>query len=152
MGAEGDSSDAIRSFEDLRAWQACRRVRVFTAEFVRSLPREERRRLADQMLRAARSVTANIAEGYGRFHYQENAQFCRQARGSLYELVDHFICAMDEGLASGEELGELRSLAESAARLLNGYIRYLQAAKRNSGRAREDEAIYKTEDPAHPAQ
>jgi len=54
---------------------------------------EEKYRLSDQMIRASRSSTANIAEGYGRFHFQENIQFCRQARGSLYELIDHTLVA-----------------------------------------------------------
>jgi len=48
------------------------------------------------MIRASRSVTANIAEGHGRYHFQENIQFCRQARGSLYELIDHLYVAIDE--------------------------------------------------------
>lgn len=46
----------------------------------------EKYELVSQMRRASRSVTHNIAEGYGRFHYQENIRFCRISRGSLHEL------------------------------------------------------------------
>src|SRR2546428_12339656 len=72
---------AVKTFEDLECWKECRALRLFVAkELVTSLPKEERYRLGDQVLRAARSTTANIAEGYGRFHYLDNAKFCSNAR------------------------------------------------------------------------
>jgi four helix bundle protein len=86
---------AIRTFEDLEVWTVCRELRKELSELARTFPLEERYRLSDQLIRAARSVTANIAEGYGRFHYQENIQFVRQARGSLFEVIDHLIVACD---------------------------------------------------------
>src|SRR5205809_6765865 len=71
----------IRSFEDLECWKQCRMLRLFVArQIVPALPRDERYRLGDQLLRAARATTANIAEGYGRFHYLDNAKFCSNAR------------------------------------------------------------------------
>lgn len=120
----------IRSFEDLECWKACREVRKFAVKVARSLPAEERFRLTDQILRAARSTTANIAEGYGRFHYQENVQYCRQARGSLYEVLDHFIAGQDEGLVVGADVIRLRELFAPAVELLNGYINYLDRSAR----------------------
>lgn len=123
---------SIRSFEDLHCWKACRDVRMFAAKVVRSLPSDERFRLTDQILRAARSTTANIAEGYGRFHYQENLQYCRQARGSLYETLDHFIAGNDEGLFADDDVARFRDLFACAVELLNGYINYLDRAARAS--------------------
>src|SRR5436853_4290523 len=71
----------IRSFEDLECWKACRILRRFVSqEVIPNLPKDERYRLGDQLLRAARSTTANIAEGYGRFHFFDNAKFCSNAR------------------------------------------------------------------------
>src|SRR5213595_600866 len=71
----------IRTFEDLECWKQCRMLRLFVArQVVSALPRDERYRLGDQLLRAARSTTANIAEGYGRFHFLDNAKFCSNAR------------------------------------------------------------------------
>ena len=93
------------------------------------LPREERHRLGDQLLRAARSTTANIAEGYGRFHYLDYAKFCTNARGSCYEVLDHLITARDENLIPGELLAEGRNLTGTAVRLLNGYLNYLKQHK-----------------------
>jgi four helix bundle protein len=67
---------SFKTFEDLECWKQCRTLRLFIAkDLVPVLPREERYRLGDQLLRAARSTTANIAEGYGRFHYLDNAKF-----------------------------------------------------------------------------
>jgi four helix bundle protein len=80
-------------------------------------------------LRASRSVTANIAEGYGRFHYQENIQSCRPARGSLMECLDHLICALDEGYIIHEKLSDFEKHFDKILKLLNGYILYLKNRK-----------------------
>jgi four helix bundle protein len=77
------------------------------------------------MKRAARSTTQNIAEGFGRFHYKENLQFCRISRGSLYELIDDLITSIDEGLISKEDYELGRNKIANALALLNGYINYL---------------------------
>src|SRR5689334_6702100 len=93
------SPQHINSFEDLECWKRCRSLRVFVAkDLVPALPKEERYRLGDQVLRAARSTTANIAEGYGRFHFLDNAKFCSNSRGSCWEVLDHLITAEDETL------------------------------------------------------
>lgn len=121
--------NVIRTFEDLECWKACRELRVFVAKtFCQSLPKEERYRLGDQILRSARSTTANIAEGYGRFHYLDNAKFCSNARGSCWETVDHMITAHDEQLISADLLAQGREIASKAVALLNGYISYLRKA------------------------
>ncbi|WP_420846905.1 four helix bundle protein [Mucilaginibacter straminoryzae] len=85
--------------------------------------------MTDQLIRSSRSITANIAEGFGRFHYQENIQFCRTARGSLRETLDHLICAVDCNYISDTELAQLKLQYEQCLKLLNGYISYLKKAK-----------------------
>ena len=117
------------TFEDLAVWQRCRELRKKVSNLVKSFPKNEQFRLVDQMIRASRSVTANIAEGYGRYHYQENIQFCRQARGSLYELLDHFTVALDERYISQKEFEEFRTEIFESVKILNGYIKYLQKEK-----------------------
>ena len=130
MSAETQKrSETTSTFEDLEVWQAARSLRRKLSELVKRLPADERYRLMDQILRASRSVTANIAEGYGRFHYQENIQFCRQARGSLFELIDHFSVLQDEGFLDEGEFDRLRSDTFQVIRMLNGYVRYLQRRK-----------------------
>ncbi|MCK4392917.1 four helix bundle protein [Candidatus Bipolaricaulota bacterium] len=117
------------TFEDLEVWQKGRDLRRDLSQLVKQLPTDEKFRLADQILRASRSVTANIAEGYGRFHYQENIQFCRQARGSLFELVDHLAVALDESYIDEEKFGGFRERVFEIIRMLNGYIKYLKGRK-----------------------
>ncbi len=123
------ASEPGSTFEDLEVWQVARALRREFAELTKRLSSNERYRLVDQILRASRSVTANIAEGYGRFHYQENIQFCRQARGSLFELVDHLTVLLDEAVLDREEFEALRAEIFRVVRMLNGYVKYLQRRK-----------------------
>jgi four helix bundle protein len=123
------SKSKINTFEDLECWKACRDLRRFLAEkIVPVMPKDERYRLSDQIMRAARSTTANIAEGYGRFHYLDNAKFCSNSRGSCYEVLDHLITANDEGIISAELLEKGRILVTNATKLLNGYMNYPKRA------------------------
>lgn len=119
----------IRTFEDLECWKECRTLRIFVAkQVVPALPKDERYRLGDQILRAARSTTANIAEGYGRFHYLDNAKFCSNSRGSCWEVLDHLITGQDEDLISPELLLLGREHVNHSVKLLNGYMSYLKRA------------------------
>lgn len=119
----------MQNFEDLESWKLSRLLRNEIAVMVKSLPSEEKFKLADQLIRASRSVTANIAEGYGRFHYQENIQYCRQARGSLNEVLDHLICALDCKYINANELNLYREKINHILKILNGYIAYLKKRK-----------------------
>jgi len=118
-------------FRDLKVWQVCRDLRIVIWRLCKGFPSEERFRLANQMIRASRSCTANIAEGHGRFHFQENIQFCRQSRGSLFELIDHVMVAEECEYIGLEEKDKLIEHIISAIRLLNGYIKYLHGRKDN---------------------
>jgi four helix bundle protein len=123
----------IKTFEDLECWQQCRNLRLYIAkQVVPALPKDERYRLGDQLLRAARSTTSNIAEGYGRFHYLDNAKFCSNSRGSCWEVLDHLITGNDEALIRPDFLNEGRQLVNSAIRVLNGYMNYLKRAQKSA--------------------
>lgn len=120
---------SVKTFEDLNCWKEASKIRKELNVLVRTFPSEEKYRLTDQIIRASRSVTANIAEGYGRFHYQENIQFCRQARGSYYELIDHLIIAHDENFVSKDNLESFKEKIYTGITILNGFINYLIKAK-----------------------
>ena len=60
------------NFEELHCWQACYNLKT---NVLKKLPKIEKFELHAQILRAARSSTANIAEGWGRYHYKENINF-----------------------------------------------------------------------------
>jgi four helix bundle protein len=119
----------IVDFRDLDAWKLCRDLRLDVWSVCQRLPPEEKFRLADQMVRASRSATACIAEGYGRFHYQENIQFCRQSRGSLYELIDHLLVAHECGYETDSAINDLIEKSKRAIQTVNGYIRYLKSKR-----------------------
>ena len=119
-----------KSFDDLECWKAATVVRRNVKEIIKKFPGYKKFDLTDNMRRASRSVTHNIAEGYGRFHYQENIQFCRISRGSLFELIDQFITASDEEYLSDQDYKTGREQIEMALRLLNGYINYLKKQKK----------------------
>lgn len=78
------------------------------------------------MIRASRSITANSAEGHGRFHFKENIQFCRQARASATEMIDHLTVALDEGYINSDMCESLEVRFEEIMKMLSGYITYLQ--------------------------
>ena len=126
---EKKTKQKTRTFEDLQVWQKGRILRRNISDLVKSFPKEEKYKLKDQLIRASRSVTANIAEGYGRFHYQENIQFYRQARGSLFELIDHLTIAVDEHYIKNDLFGEIKDTILEIIRMLNGYIKYLKTNK-----------------------
>lgn len=115
------------SFEDLDCWKAARDLRQYVIEnVVRRLPAEERYRLADQLLRSARSGHNNIAEGHGRFHHLDKVKFLSNARGSVEETLDHVIDAVDEGFVDETVLEAVRQRVHTTSRLLNGYVAYLR--------------------------
>ncbi len=119
----------IEHFTDIEAHKISRKLKILIYKIAKSLPPEEKYNLASQLRRAAVSITSNIAEGYGRYHYQENIQFCRQSRGSMCELQDHLISCLDLEYITKEKFKETYGLVEQAIKSLNGYIRLLEKHK-----------------------
>jgi len=116
----------IRSFEELECWKAARELRLYVSKNVlKKLPKNELYDLHSQLRRSSRSVSDNIAEGFGRYHYQENIQSCRMGRGSLHESLNQVITASDEGYITEEVLADFRILFVKTLSILNGYINYL---------------------------
>ena len=124
----------IKDFKDLDVWKAARELRNELYTAARALPDFEKFGLASQLRRAASSVTANIAEGFGRFGYQENAQMCRQARGSIYEIRDHLTTCVDQNYMVSSQAEKLDALAQRVTQILNGYLRATLAMKASASR------------------
>lgn len=131
----------IRSFEDLKAWQLAREIRNEIFELVKRFPKTEMYRLSDQMIRSSRSVTDQIAEGYGRFHYQENIQYSRHARGSAYELKNQLITAIDCDYITEEVYQSFEGKVVRCIKVINGYINYLRRAKSEYGNSLREDVI-----------
>ena len=119
------------SFEDLELYKAVREYRKKIFYLIKKLPAHERYNLESQMRRAATSVTNNIAEGHGRFYYQENIQFLRISRGSLEEILDDLNICLDEEYFTENEIKSLKIEGFELLRKINGYIAYLRSRQVN---------------------
>jgi four helix bundle protein len=124
---------AQKDFTTLDAWKKARLVKLFFyKEVIPHLPAEEKFNLNQQIRKAGVSGTANISEGYGRYHYQEGVQFYRISRGSIYELKDHLISCYDLDFISKETFEKGISLIEDVKITLNGYIKFVISQKENN--------------------
>jgi len=118
----------FKSFEELDCWKAARAAGKHIRSLIKKLPTSERFDLIDNMRRATRSATRNIAEGFGRYSYKENVQFCLISRGSQFELIDDVISCREEAYIDETEYAVSRNLLDKSIALLNGYINYLERA------------------------
>ena len=114
------------------------------------LPAEEKWVLNQQIRRSCTSISANIAEGHGRFYYQENVRFCYIARGSLDETLSHLIFCHEVGFIPAEIYKALENESEEISKMLHGYIAYLKKSKQGDSEpganstVREDPELYTT--------
>jgi four helix bundle protein len=119
----------IHRFEELKVWQLARAFRKKIYDITSKMPKEEKYALISNMRDAACSITRNIAEGFGRYHLQENIQFCRQSRGSLNEVLDDLYTSLDAGHVSQEVFTAIYESGREVERVLNGYINSMVAKK-----------------------
>jgi four helix bundle protein len=115
--------------DDFELYRFAREFRKRIYRLCKQLPPEEKYGLISQARRAALSVTNNIAEGHGRWHYQENIQYCRIARGSVDELIDDLNTCEDENYADQTLVAGLKAEAYELIHRINGYIAYLRRSK-----------------------
>ena len=128
--ATPDGSE-FRTFEDLEVYKAAREFRKKMYGVARRLPDFEKFGLASQIRRAAVSLTNNMAEGHGRYHFADQVRFFLGSLGSLQELVDDINVCNDEKYLEGDEITELKGEAWRVLGLINGYLRYLRDRKAN---------------------
>ena len=120
-----------RDFTSLDAWRKARVLKLFFYnEVIPKLPPEEKYNLNVQIRKASISSTANIAEGYGRYHYQDAMQFYRVSRASVYELKDHLISCLDLKFISDDAFQKGVTLIESTKVTLNGFINFVKDQKK----------------------
>src|SRR3982750_3767448 len=117
------------TFEDLEVYRVAREFRKTMYRIARGLPDIEKFGLAGQIRRAALSLTNNIAEGHGRYHYLDQIKFILQSRGSLEELIDDLNACEDEQYLPVDDIGSLKQSGWRLRQLIDGYIRYLRAQK-----------------------
>jgi four helix bundle protein len=141
----------FRTFEDLDVYKNAREFRKRMYAAARKLPDFKKYELGRQIRRAAVSLTNNIAEGHGRYHYLDEIKFQLQSRGSPAELLDDLNVCQDEDYLPITEIVELKERAKEVQRLINGYIRFLRERKAGVSltvreSAGEDELLYEFRD------
>lgn len=121
----------IKSFTDLDVWKTGHELVIKVYGATKSFPKDEQFGLVSQMKRSSASVTANIAEGFGRQHSKEKEQFYLISAGSLFELKDQLLIAKDVAYIDDEIFLELAELANKCHAQLNAMLR-THRANRNS--------------------
>lgn len=127
-------SDVIRSYRDLRVWQKAMDLAETVYEATKEFPNHEQFGLTSQLRRAAVSVPANIAEGFGRETPGVFLQFLRTAQGSLKELETHCLLAERVKLLNNQSSSELLSEADEVGKMLGGLIRRVSEKSRGNDR------------------
>jgi four helix bundle protein len=137
-----------RGLETLQVWQKAMAFAVkICHQILPALPSQEKWSLVDQLRRSVQSIPANIAEGYGRFYYQESIRFCYLARGSLEETFNHITLALRLDYLNNESFQSLASEIQEIRRMLSGYISYLKTSKRGAAEPGAPLAVHEEQVP-----
>lgn len=145
---------SIQSLKKLQVWVRAKDygVKIYK-KVLPLLPPEEKWNLNQQLRRSSTSVSANIAEGHGRFYYQDNVRFCLNARGSLDETLSHLVFCSEVDFIPADLYKELETEGEEIEKMLNGYIAFLKKSKQGENepganhKVREDAEPYEAESP-----
>jgi four helix bundle protein len=114
---------AAKSFEELRVYQQAEELADFIWDVVVQWQVLAEDTVGRQMIRAADSIGANIAEGHGRGSYQDNRRYVRIARGSLFETRHWLRRAYRRKLLSEEQVQKLKAVVENLGPQLNAYLK-----------------------------
>lgn len=139
---------SIKSLETLEAWKKAKEfaLRIYL-EVLPLLPPEEKWNLNQQLRRSSNSVPANIAEGYGRFYYQENIRFCYNARDSLEETLSHLVMCYELKYIPKSLFETLDQDGEKLTQLINGYVAYLKRSKQGQNEPGASQAVHENSVP-----
>jgi len=139
---------SIQGLQRLEVWRRSKdfALRIYR-EILPLLPPEEKWALNQQLRRSSVSISANIAEGYGRYYYQDNVRFCYNARGSLEETLSHIIFCHEIGYIPASLFQELAGEGEEITRMINGYIAYLKKSKQGANEPGANQVIHELQAP-----
>lgn len=116
---------AYQHFTEMPVWQSAHKLVLLVYRLSNSFPKEEQYALTSQIRRAVVSVSSNIAEGFGRQHSRDKAQFYYNSRGSLYEVEDQSLVAKDLGYLPTEGFQQIKELIDATIFDLNKIIKML---------------------------
>lgn len=113
----------IKNFHDLKAWQKGHQLVLEIYKICKDFPKEEQFGIISQLKRAVTSITANIAEGFARYHYKDKIRFYYQARGSVAEVQNFLLIAKDLNFIDLQIYQSLNEKCNTVRQLTNGLIR-----------------------------
>ena len=113
----------VNNFYDLRVWQDAHKLVLEIYKITKDFPKEEKYGIIDQLRRASSSITANIAEGFGRYHFKEKTRFYYQARGSLVEVQNFLILSRDLDYFQKEKVEKMFLVCGSIIKQLNSLVK-----------------------------
>ncbi|MEO6254023.1 MAG: four helix bundle protein [Ferruginibacter sp.] len=119
-----------KGYKDLECYIKARELRIFISELVKQFPTQEKFLLTTQIIDCSRSISRNIAEGYGRYTFSDTRNFFIISRGSVTETMEQLTTAFDEKYITEEELKTGEEKCEHVFKLINGYIAYLDKSKK----------------------
>lgn len=120
------------SFENLEVYQLAEKLADEIWDIVIKWKPFEKNTVGEQMVDAADSVPANIAEGCGRFNYRDNSRFIKIARASLYETKNWLRRAYRRKLLTESEVEKLKPIIEELLPKLNAYLRSINKSAKQS--------------------
>ena len=139
---------SLKNLETLETWSKARDFALqIYKEVLPLLPPEEKWNLNQQLRRCSLSIPANIAEGHGRYYYQDNVRFCYNARGSLEETLSHLSIAGELNIIPRPVLDSIVQDGEELTKLINGYVGYLKRSKHGQNEPGASKSIQ--ESPPH---
>ena len=109
---------AVRSYRDLTVWRKGMALAASVYRLTRQMPKHEEYRISGQMIRAASSIPANLAEGHGRGTRKDYSHFVGIAKGSLAELETFLLLVIDLELAPMAATMPVLDQAEEVGRML----------------------------------
>lgn len=120
------ANQEIRHFTQLIVWQKANQLVLEIYQISKKFPNEEVYGITSQIRRAVVSITCNIAEGFGRYHYKDKIRFYYLARGSNMEVQNLLILCGQLGYVDNNKLKGLKILSYEGYKLLNGFIKSVQ--------------------------
>lgn len=112
----------IKNFYDLEVWQEAHGLTLKIYKTTKTFPKEETFSITSQLRRSCSSISANIAEGFGRYHFKDKIKFYINARGSISETQNFLFLSQDLKYITKEDAEKLLSILEKLNRRLNSLI------------------------------
>jgi four helix bundle protein len=123
MSTANGHQSSIKHFYDLNVWKEFNRLSVEIYKTTENFPNNEKYGITNQLRRASSSVGANIAEGFGRFHYKDKIKFYYNARGSVCEVQNFLFLSQDLKYLTKKEARKIFSEYEQLNKRINSFIK-----------------------------